>query len=171
MASKFKVHELLSREELSSLEEFAREPGRTIDECMEWLLAHGFNVSHGAVGNWKQKFDLEDRVRSSSALAREFLAAAQEGKGSAAIADANLEKLQQMIFEQMLRLQEGDGPDTKELWALSMAVKNGVQGKRHVEKLKEEMKTALASVEKDAKQGASGEDVVKKVREILGIAA
>ena len=70
MPQHFKVHELLSRVELDQLEAFAREPGRTVDECHEWLQAHGFTLSRSAVGSWKREFLLTDSFRASGAAAR-----------------------------------------------------------------------------------------------------
>lgn len=168
MPSHFKVHELLSRDELDQLEAFAREPGRTVDECWEWLAAHGFRLSRGAVGNWKREFDLTDRFRASNETARALMDAAK-GAGTVAISDAATLQMSQMLFEQLAKLQAGGEVSSKELWALSMALKNVVQGKRHVEKLKGEISEALAAVEKDAKGGASGEAVVEKVRQLLGM--
>jgi len=166
----FKVHELLSRVELDQLEAFAREPGRTVDECHEWLQAHGFTLSRSAVGSWKREFLLTDSFRASGAAARSLVEAAKEG-GAVAISDGGLLQLSQMIFEQMVRMQESGEVDTKSLWALSMSLKNVISGKRHVEKLKGEIADAIAQAQKEAGDGASGETVANKVREILGIAA
>lgn len=169
MPSHFKVHELLSRDELDQLEAFAREPGRTVDECWMWMTVdHEFNVSRGAVGNWLREFLVTDKFRASNETARALVDAAKSG-GTVAISDAGMLQLSQMLFEQMLRMQSDGQVETKELWAVSMALKNVVQGKRHVEKLREEMAVAIAEAEKEAKGGASGEAVVEKVRMLLGM--
>jgi hypothetical protein len=73
----FKVHELLSREELDKLEAFAREPGRTVDECHEWLQAHGFTLSRSAVGAVEAAFDASDKFRASNETARALVDAAK----------------------------------------------------------------------------------------------
>jgi hypothetical protein len=171
MSQKFKVHVDLDREELSSLEEFTREPGRTIDECWEWLQAKGYTLSRTAVANWKKSFDLEDKFKAANALAQDLMSSVAQEKGTVAISDAAMVKLSQMLFEQMLRLQGNEEVSTKELFGLSMAVKNVVQGKRHVEKLKEEMKEAIAAAEKEVSGGASGERVVEVIKKAFGIAA
>ena len=56
MSNHFKVHELLNASEMEELETFAREPGRTTDECHQWLLERSFTLSRGAVGNWLREF-------------------------------------------------------------------------------------------------------------------
>jgi hypothetical protein len=171
MARHFAIHTLLSREELDELETFAREPGRTVDACWDWMLAHGFKVSRAAVGTWKRHFSLSDRFAASSEAAKALMEAAKAG-GTVAIADAATLQLGQMVFEKMIELQggqEGGEVSTKDLWALSMSLKNVVQGGRHTQKLREEMAVALKVAEKDAREGASGEKVMAKLRELMGM--
>jgi hypothetical protein len=170
MPQPHKVHELLSREELDELEKFAREPARSVDQCWDWMQAHGFTIGRSSVHRWLRTFLATDRFAASNDVARSLVDAAKAG-GTVAISDAATLQLSQMLFEQLLRLQSDEQVDTKELWACSMALKNVVQGKRHVEKLKTEVAEALALAEKDAKAGGSAEAVVSKVREILGIKA
>jgi hypothetical protein len=167
----------LSRAELDELESFAREPGRTVDECYDWMLAHGFTLSRAAVGTWKQRFTLTDRFGAANGMARALMDAAKAG-GTVAISDAATLQLSQMVFEQLSAMQSGvNGKpaqiDTKELMIASMALKNLITGKRHIEKLKTEIGEALKEAEKLAAkggEGGSGQAVVNKVREILGIA-
>ena len=168
MAAKLQVHVLLTREELDQLEAFCREPGRTVDEVHHRILALGYTLSRNAVWNWKKEFDATDKFRASNDVARSLVEAAKSG-GTVAISDAATLQLSQMLFEQMLEVSSGGEVSTKELFAMSMALKNVVTGARHVEKLRSEVAGALAEAEKDAKAGGSAEAVVSKVRAILGI--
>lgn len=59
----------LNRDELEKLEAFAREPGRTVDQVHDWLLAQGFTASRSAVGRWKKGFDEEDGLSAAADLA------------------------------------------------------------------------------------------------------
>jgi hypothetical protein len=173
MPRHFKVHELLDRSELDQLEEFAREPGRTVDECHEWLLARGYQISRTAVGTWKGAFQVQDQFRAGNEVARTLLEAAKE-QGVANVADAASLQIGQMLFEAMVKGQETGQVDTKDLVNLSAGLKNVITGSRHLEKLKAEVRErqqlAVAEAEKVAKAGGSNEAVVSKVREILGIA-
>jgi hypothetical protein len=170
MPQHFKVHELLNREELDALEAFAREPGRTVDECTDYLLAHGFTIVRSSVHRWMRQFLLSDRFTASNETARALMDAAKQG-GTVAISDAAVLQLSQMLFEQLVKLQSDKKVNTKELWAVSMALKNVVTGKRHVEKLKSEIQTALDEASKAAGSGKDANAVVAKMREVLGIAA
>jgi hypothetical protein len=167
MAAKFRVHELLDRIELDKLEAYCREPGRTVDQVHNWIMALGYtDISRNAVWHWKKAFEATDKFAASNDVARAMVEAAKSG-GTVAISDAATLQLSQMIFEQMLAAASNETVTTKELFGLSMALKNTVTGKRHVEKLKGEVAAALAEAEKTG--GGSAESVVTKVREILGI--
>jgi hypothetical protein len=168
----FKVHELLKDKpaELAALEEFARDPARTVDDCWDWMQAKGYVLARSSVGTWKKQFTATDRFAASNEVARSMVDAAKAG-GAVAIGDAATLQIQQMIFEQSLKMQSQGDVSTKELWALAMASKSTIEGKRHVEKLKSEIAAALAEAEKSVKAGGSTENVVNKVREILGIGA
>ena len=174
MPRHFKVHELLTERQLEDLRAFAREPGRTIDEIHQKLLEEGFTLSRGAVGNWKQSFDeelLQERFRRSGDFARNVVAVAKEG--AVAVSDAALLQLTQVLFEQTAKLDADGRIDSAELVNLSRALKNAVGTKQGIEDLRQEMRQrevqALAEAEKTAKTGGSGEAVVQKMREILGI--
>lgn len=176
MTRHLRVHEVVEdRAELDELEAFAREPARTIDECLEWLQKRDYTLSRGAVYNWKRKFDATDKFRASNEVARTIMdAAKQEGReGGVAISDAANLQLGQLVFEQLLKLQGDKQVSTKELWGASMALKNVVQSQRHVEKLREEVRDqqrkALEAAEQTAKAGGDANAVVRQVRELLGI--
>ena len=160
--------EKLSRDVLDAFESYAREPGVTVDDCVDWLANRKVEASRSAVARWKKRFDAEDKFRASNEVARGLMEAAKS-QGTVAISDAATLQLSQMLFEQLLKLQADEKVSTKELWGASMALKNVITGKRHVEKLKGEISEALKAVDQEAKSGASGEAVVSRVREILGI--
>lgn len=172
MPSKFQVHILLKDRpaELAALEEFARDPARTVDDCWEWMQAKGYTLARSAVGTWKKKFDRLDAFAASNDAARSLVDAAKSG-GVISLTEATELQLSQMLFEQLAVLQSNGEVQTKELVNVSAAMKNVVTSKRHLEKLKTEISAALNEAEKDAKAGGSAENVVNKVREILGIGA
>jgi hypothetical protein len=173
MPKHFKVHELLDRSELDQLEEFAREPARTGQECHEWMLARGYVIGLTAMKNWKAEFLIQDRFRASNEVARSLIEAAKE-KGVASIADAAGLQIGQMLFEAMVTGQERGDVAIRDLVNLSAGLKNVITGSRHLENLKaetsERQKLAVDEAQKVANAGGSNAAVVSKVREILGIA-
>ena len=131
MPHHFKVHELLSRDELTQLEDFAREPGRTVDECYQWMLERGFTLSRSAVGTWLRAFReqcMKERFSASSELARAIKGAVKSNEFGD-IADAAVMQLAQVVFEQAAQLQ-GDGKvDPLDVQRMTRSLKNLIGGK------------------------------------------
>ncbi|HEX4123567.1 MAG TPA: phage protein Gp27 family protein, partial [Tepidisphaeraceae bacterium] len=123
----YNVHKLLSAEDLAALEDFARHPARTVDECHEWAQARGYVIGRTAIYKWKKNFNLRDRFSASNETALAIMDAAKNG-GTAAVSDAAMTQLAQVIFEKMISLDPAQ-VNTKDLWSLSAALRNLVQGK------------------------------------------
>lgn len=175
MSNHFKVHELLDASELEELEAFAREPGRTVDECHQWLQVKGFTLCRSAVGGWKQKFDqvlMAERMSGAGGLASAFMKAAQ-ADGGLQIPDAAVLQLAQMIFEKGASLANGGDVQVEDLNHMALSLQRLMLAKARVEKTRTEMQDrehkALAEAGEAAKAGATGEQVVTKVRELLGL--
>ena len=137
MPSHFKVHELLTRSELDALEAFAREPGRTVDECFQWMLERGFTLSRSAVGTWKQAFDgqlLAERFSNSGELAKALKGAIQGGNFDD-IAEAAVMQLTQVVFESSAALQSGGGVDPLDVQRMTRSLNNLIGGKAGLMKI------------------------------------
>lgn len=134
MGQPFKVHELLKDhgEDLAELETFARDPGRTIDECHTWLLAKGYTLSRSAVGTWKQSFDallMQERFSRSSELARAIKGAVSGGDFEA-VADAAAMQLTQVVFEQSAKLEQDGELDPLDVQRMTRSLANLVGSKQ-----------------------------------------
>src|SRR4051812_30447551 len=126
MSLPFKVHELLSGDELAELERFAREPGRTIDEGHQWLTEppRSFNVSRGAVGNWMKAFRdqlLKERFSVAGELAKTIQTAVTTDNFEA-MAGAASRQLATVILEQVSRLQSEESIDPLELQRMTRSL-------------------------------------------------
>lgn len=168
MSKPFKVHELLSAAELGELEGFAREPGRTIDECHEWLQAHGFTLSRGAVGNWLGDFKaqiMREKFSRSAELAAQLKSAVSNGEFSN-VADAAVMQLVQHVFEQTAQL---DGADADTVVKMTQSLRNLVGSKERLtamlaEKFDKEMASKTA-----AKKTITAEDIAEARKAIFGL--
>lgn len=156
----------LTEQLLEQLEEFARQPGRTGDEVQAWLTQHKVQASRSAVYRWLQDFRLEDRARRAGDVAKAYLAAAREAD-PVAVTEASLRKFEEMVFDWMV---SSDGVDAKDLMFIASAMKTGLGSRKEVLELKRRQQDALAAAEKQAKAGATGADVVKTIKQALGIA-
>lgn len=175
MANHFKIHELLSASELEELETFAREPGRTHEEILEWLQGRGFTVGRSSVGRWKQDFDqrlIAERMSGAGGLAKAFMDAARDG-GGLQIPDAATLQLAQMIFETSARLAASGDVEPSELNQMALSLQRLMLAKGRLEKTRTEVEQrqqqAIEEASKVAEDGGDGRSVVEKVREILNI--
>ena len=166
MAHHFKVHEELTRVELDALEAFAREPGRTVDEVHEHLLAEGFTIGRTACWQWLRMFLDNDRFAASNDVARSLVDAAKAG-GTVAISDAATLQLSQMLFEQLLKLQSEEAVDTKELWAASMALKNVIGAKGAVEQIKVRFDEQIEAAKAKRRGGALTPEELESARKAI----
>ncbi len=175
MSQHFKVHELLDSAGLEALEAFAREPGRTVDECHAWMRDRGHDVSRSAVGAWKQSFDsrlMAERMSAAGGLAKAFMAAAKSD-GGLQIPDAAVLQMSQMIFEHAARLATGGEVETRELADLGLALQRTTLAKVRVENvrsafLKREQQ-AVDAASKVAQSGGKATDVVDTIKRALGL--
>jgi hypothetical protein len=137
MAQHHKVESDLTAEHLEQLKSYVREKNytRTTDDCHTWTLGHGYTIGRTAVGNWLAKFRIEDSQRASGELARTLIDAAKQ-EGTVAISDAATLQLSQMVFTQLLQMQARGDVDTKELFGVSMALKNVIGAKKQVDELR-----------------------------------
>jgi hypothetical protein len=163
----FRVHELLSKAELAALEDFAREPACTVDECFEWMQVRGFTLARSSVGSWLRNFKRSAMFRTSSETAHLILELAK--KEGVAFGDAVSISLNTAIFDQLNDGMIAGTLDEKKLHALASAHRDVMASKMTVEDLKIKQNEALIEAEKIQKAGGSAQDVVAKVRGILGI--
>lgn len=175
MPRTFKVIEELSADELEELRAFTRARHRTVDECHEWIQAHGYTMHRSAVGTWKQ--DDEDqqtaeRFHRSRGTVTAIMAAYKE-TGSVGISDASQLQLSQVLFERILQIDAAGEAESGDLLKLAMALKTNVGTKQGIERLREEMaakqKEAVDEAAKVATAGGSGEAVVARMRAVLGV--
>jgi hypothetical protein len=168
MSSHFRIHELLSRDQLDELEAYCREPGTLVDEVVKWMAERGHKISRTAAWNWKREFELRDRTRRAADLSGALVAAASERGGSADLAAASLVRFQQMLFEHLLEAGEADAGD---LMRLGQALRAAVSTGAGIEDLRQRQNRALAEAEAEADSGASGATVVARMRQALGLTA
>jgi hypothetical protein len=171
MSRSHKVLEVVKdRAELDSLEAFVRDdPDCTVDKTHEWLLGKGYVISRGAVHNWLREFKANDEVRRAAEISRAYLDLGKE-VGAVGVADASLQRFQQLLFSHLM--DEG-AKDAGDLMKLSISLKTAVQSGRQIEQLRQEQaareQKAIEEADKVVKAGGGGEAVAEKMRELLGL--
>jgi hypothetical protein len=170
MSQPFKVHELLSIGQLAELEQFAREPGRTINECREWLGQHGFELSQTAVWNWLRAFKeqlLAERFRRSSDLAMAMKGAVTSGNFGD-VADAAVMQLTQVIFEQAVRLDEEGSVESRDLVNMATALRQAVGSKQQILKLAAEKFEREAARLVESRRQITADDIAQVRKAVFG---
>lgn len=172
MPQHHKVHELLDSKELEEFEAYAREPGRTIDECHEWLQVRGYVLSRAAVGNWKRRFDeqvLAERFSRSAELARAIKGAVEGGQFED-IADAAVMQLTQVVFSQAAKLETDGQLDPLDVQRMTRSVVNLVGSKAGLSRLLAEKfdRAMQAKLESRPQGGITAEDIADARKAIFG---
>jgi hypothetical protein len=165
----------MSRDELEKLEAFAREPGRTVDACHDWLLAQGFTASRSAVGRWKKAFDETDALSAASDLC-DAINTAHAELGSVDLNKAMQLQLQQRMADKLAR--DGNQQDIEYYEAAAGIIERLARSGRHntkheIELLELRQRNAEAArlLDQAAKAGDVKHDVVSTIKKALGIAA
>ena len=193
MARHFKLDQTLTPEDLAALRAFALVPGKTIDQCCDWLEAHGYvlhrpgQTSNGqtssgqaaasadvihrsAVGTWVAAQRATDRFSSSRQLA-EAMTEAARGGGVLALTDASLVTLSEQLLAKLMALQAEEVVKTEDLVNISNALRRVVDAKSLLEEFRKQQAEAVAQAERLAKGGGSATSVVDAIKRALGLEA
>lgn len=172
----FKVHELLKDhgDDLAAFEAFARPPGRTVDECHQWLLERGYTLSRSAVASWKASFTarcLQERFSRSSELASALTSAAAGG-GFEEVATAAKMQLTNVVLEQVSCLEQDGKIDPLDIQRMTRSLANLVnteerQRKMMAEKFDREVAAKQAGRE-PSRRGLTQEDIDEVRKAVFG---
>lgn len=158
--------------------------GKTVDEITAHLKGMGAAVSRSGVGRWKKNAEKSMKAyRRASALGDGFAKSLKEDP-EGKIGRLLIELGKTAVLDSLLaKSDDGDGDeeappvDTKELYFLSMAVKNfesagNLNTARELKIREEVIAKAVKAVEKVATAGGMTADTVAKLRAaVIGTAA
>ncbi len=157
----------MTQAQIDALEEFARHPGKSVDDVAGYLQDTQIKASRSAVGRWLQDYRLWDRQQRAADVARQYLEAARSNDPTA-VTEASLRKFEELLLERLMCGEELDGD---ELAKIAQAMRAGIGSRKDVIELKRQQADAVKTAEAAAKSGASATDVVATIKKALGIAA
>ena len=169
-----RVDQTLKEEDRAAYEALLSDPRTRIEDCQAWMKARGYpKLGRYALGTHRIRFrDKLDGVRQSARFARAIAQVAREN-GDAAMSDGMLTRFEQVLLEQLVRLEEHDKLELKDLTEMSKCVSSAVGSRERFEELRREheaiKRRAAEECERLRDSGASGKDVVARMREILGV--
>jgi hypothetical protein len=168
-----KIDSILSPEHHKEYEALLADRRTTAAQARQWLLDHGYSVGGKSVGTHRQRFLVTlERVRESARLAGAMVDIAREN-GPAIMGDAMLLQCEQVLMQEFTRMQENGNVDSKKLSELCKSVVGTTSSRKTIETIRgefEQQKRKAAQAAEDmVKTGASGKEVVDRVREMLGV--
>jgi hypothetical protein len=179
---RFKVEQVLSPEDLKEYQELLRDPRTTVRKAHAWVTARGYHIGYAAVGRHRRRFDEDVVAVRKTAMLAEHFADASRGGGMAALSDAMVARFQQVLLEQLMRLDKPDAGapraasfSSREWLELARTVAASVATQRSLQMLRAEYedrgRRAAEAVEKAAgkKKPLDGVAVANAVRRILGV--
>ena len=149
-------------------------PNTLLKDLQAWFAARGLYVNKTAINVHRHRFlAVYERVREASRLAAGLNEVVRRSGNPAVFSEAAQAHFEMKLMQKFAELK--DEPDVSpDVWQSYVKTLGGmVQSRRHIEGLRDayERKAAEAARagEDAAKKGATGKDVVARMREILGV--
>ena len=170
----YKVDQLLSADEREQYEALLADPNSTIRSLRQWLLARGHMISSNAVSSHRLhrhlEFKGERRMRQRAAsyitLSRQF--------GAGAVVEANVAKVEMLLMQNLFEEPGDDEPAVppEQVQVLAKLAGAMLANRLSVEQMRAVVAEAQRRADEEAARGGSKpatmEDVVERVRQILG---
>ena len=168
----FRVDAILSDEERAEYERLLARPTTTIKDLQAFLRDRGHRVCRSAVTRHRRSWNSElRRLREVSRMAASFCQLTRE-HGAGVLAEASHARFEMMLMQSLFKQPGAEQMPADEWQAMSKTVQGVVATRRSVEEMRTEFeqkaKQAVAEAERAAHAGATMDDVVERVRQILG---
>ncbi len=168
-----RIDKTLSPEDRAAYEAMLTEPTTTIVVARKWLADRGYSFAGDTVGTHRRRFlDSLVTLRQTARLASAITDLARK-HGDVTMSNGMLTRFEQVMLEQLVRTQEGGHIPAKDLVDMSKSVSAAVGSREQFEAMRRELeeakRKALEVADTAARGGATGKEVVERVREILGV--
>ena len=165
-----RVDAVPAADERAEYERLLADPNSTATSLQAWLRARGHRVCRSAVGRHRRSFAAElRRVRDVARMAESFCALTRR-QGAGAIAEAAHAKFEMMLMESLFKLPGAEDFPADQWQSMAKTVSSAVATRRNVEEMRAEFeRKAKAAAEEVENAGATNEEVVERVRQILGV--
>jgi hypothetical protein len=168
-----KVERVLNPQDLAEYHALLKDARTTLADAQSWLKARGYHdIGGGAVWAHRRRFRLTLIEARKSALAAEAIADALIGKDPATMTRGAQSRAEQVLFEQLMRLNANGEIDPKRLTEMFRSVGEAVASRETVESMRRqfeaEKRDAARNADQLARRGASGKEIAERVKDILG---
>ena len=169
----FKVDAVLTDEQRADYERLLARPTTTVADLRAFLRACGHRVCRSAVSRHRRSWNADlKRLREVARMAASFCELSRT-HGAGAVAEASHARFEMMLMESLFQLPGARQIPPAEWQQMSRTLQGVIATRRTVEAMRAEYdakaKAAAAAAERAAGQGASGPEVVARMKEILGV--
>jgi hypothetical protein len=168
------IDKMLKPDDRQPFEDLVGDPRVRTQDAIDWLCRRGYRRVHPQTVE-KHRARVLDRLDAVARSARFARAMVQfvRAQGTAVVSDGMLTKLEQLLLEQLSRLESENKLQPHDLVDLTKSVTGAVTGRDTFEamrrELEEAMRKAAVAGETAARQGATAKDVVARMRQIMGV--
>lgn len=168
-----KVELLLTPAHLKEYEDFLDDLRHNQCQAERWLHEKGYQIGATAVRKHRLRhLEAFDRVRNSAKVAKAVVELAAD-KGGIVMAEGAATLCEQAVFEQLMRVPEGAQFDPQALAEHLQNVTTAMKSRHTFEQIRaaydKTQRQAISAGQEAASKGASGKDVVLRMKEILGV--
>lgn len=168
-----RIDRMLSDEDRVAYEALLANPRTSSRDARAWLLARGYKAAGDTVITHRRRFlETLAGVRRTARLASAIAQLARE-HGDVTMSNAMLTRFEQVMLEQFIRTTDGTPVAPKDLGEMSKSVASAVGSRERfaamLREFEDAKQRALAGADAAAQRGATGPEVVERVREILGV--
>lgn len=165
-----KVERMLTPEHRAEYEALLKDPRTTDAQAAHWLRVRCYP---DGPAHRREFRDTLKRVAESALLAAELMRLGHGETASTTMSGGMLVRCEQVLMEQFLRLDERGEIDPKVLGDMTRMVAGAVSARDTLESIGRENERAKRRAAEECQRlgdsGASGKDVVERMREILGV--
>lgn len=168
-----RIDQVLSPDDLADYEHLLADPRTSLADSKAWLSSRGYTFAGDTVRTHRNRFhDRLDVVRHTAKLASSITELARQ-HGEVTMSNGMLTRFEQVLLEQLMLGREGGQIPARDLVDMSKSVAAAVGSREQFEAMRREFEEtkfkATEAAEHAAKGGATGRQVVERVREILGM--
>jgi hypothetical protein len=154
-------------------EKLLANPNSTIRGLQAWLHAKGLKVSRGSVDRHRRAFRRGfSKVQTAARMAQAFCRVVRN-EGAGALVEASQGAFEMCLMERLFELKDDNRIAAGEFEKWGKMLRDATANRRSVEQMREEIDRKAADAAKvidaEIKSGATGKDVVARMREILGV--
>jgi hypothetical protein len=145
-------------------------PGVFLKDLQKFLADRGHRVCLTAVKIHRSRHQAEFKsLREAARMAEAFCRVAAENGGQGAFVDATQGRFEMLLMQDLFKLKDNPQLDPGEWQAWAKALGGAVAARRGVQALHEANERRTGTRDDAGKGGASGKDVVERMKEILGV--